>query len=150
MPDLVLERIAAGETLPSTATRLCAMSNGRMALGDFMTSRPPPQPQEVRAFWTGPSLSLYEQLSLQSFVAAGAQVQLFSYERDLQVPDGVELIDATELLPGRVHKFRHASGDKSLALHSDLFRYVALEKFGGWYVDADVICIGTQLPTDEV
>src|SRR3954447_19878731 len=115
-----------------------------------MTANLPPQRQEVRAFWTGPSLSLYEQLSLTSFVAAGARTQLFSYEKDLAVPDGVELVDARELLPGEVHQFRHASGDKSLALHSDLFRYVALEKFGGWYVDADVICIGTQLPADEV
>src|SRR3954451_18833202 len=122
----------------------------RQGRGAIMSSNSPSQRQDVRAFWTGPSLSLYEQLSLQSFVAAGAQVQLFSYERDLQVPDGVELIDANELLPGPVHQFRHASGDKSLALHSDLFRYVALEKFGGWYVDADVICVGTQLPTDEV
>src|SRR3954469_3335884 len=108
-----------------------------------------PPRQEVRAFWTGPSLSLYEQLSLTSFVAAGARTQLFSYERDLAVPDGVELVDAHELLPGEVHQFRHASGDKSLALHSDLFRYVALEKFGGWYVDVDIVCLGRQLPAEE-
>src|ERR1700722_17721036 len=111
---------------------------------------PPSQRQEVRAFWTGPSLSLYENLSLTSFVAAGARVQLFSYERDLAVPDGVELVDANELLPGPVHQFRHSSGDKSLALHSDLFRYVAIEKFGGWYVDVDIVCIGKQLPASSV
>ena len=111
---------------------------------------PPSQRQEVRAFWTGPSLSLYENLSLNSFVAAGARVQLFSYERDLAVPDGVELVDANELLPGPVHQFRHSSGDKSLALHSDLFRYVAIEKFGGWYVDVDIVCIGKQLPASSV
>jgi hypothetical protein len=118
--------------------------------GDFMKSTLPPQRQEVRAFWTGPSLSLYEQLSLTSFVAAGARVQLFSYEPELVVPDGVELVDANELLPGPVHQFRHASGDKSLALHSDLFRYVAIEKFGGWYVDVDVICVGRSFPAEEV
>ena len=41
------------------------------------TLQPPPlqsqKRQEVRVFWTGPSLSLYEQLSLRSFVAAGAR-----------------------------------------------------------------------------
>ncbi len=110
----------------------------------------PSQRQEVRAFWTGPSLSLYEKLSLNSFVAAGARVQLFTYESDLSVPDGVELVNANELLPGPVHQFRHSSGDKSLALHSDLFRYVALEKFGGWYVDVDIVFIGKQLPTSGV
>ncbi len=109
-----------------------------------------PKRQEVRVFWTGPSLSLYEQLSLRSFVAAGARVQLFSYDDDFAIPDGVELINANEILPGPVYAFRHASGDKSLALHSDLFRYVAIEKYGGWYVDADIVCIGSRLPDSPV
>jgi len=110
----------------------------------------PQKQQEVRVFWTGPSLSLYEQLSLKSFVAAGARVQLFSYEDDFAVPDGVELVNANEILPGPVYAFRHASGDKSLALHSDLFRYVAIEKYGGWYVDADIVFVGRQLPDSPV
>jgi len=114
-----------------------------------MTS-PPQQRQEVRAFWTGPGLSLYEQLSLMSFVTSGARVQLFSYDNDLVVPDGVELIDANEILPGPIYGFRYASGDKSLALHSDLFRYVAIEKYGGWYVDADIIFIGKELPASSI
>ena len=116
-----------------------------------MSSTVPPQPrQEVRAFWTGPSLSLYEELSLRSFLASGARVQLFSYDDDLIVPDGVELINANEILPGPVYAFRRAAGDKSLALHSDLFRYVAVEKYGGWYVDVDLIFIGRELPTSPV
>lgn len=110
-----------------------------------LTASPSPS-QEVRAFWTGPSLSLYEQLSLRSFVASGARVQLFSYDDDLVVPDGVELVNANEILPGPVYAFRHAAGDKSLALHSDLFRYVAVEKYGGWYVDVDIVFIGKKLP----
>jgi hypothetical protein len=109
-----------------------------------------PERQEVRLFWTGPSLSLYEQLSLRSFVAAGARVQLFTYDDAFAVPDGVELINANDILPGPVHSFRHASGDRSLALHSDLFRYVAIEKYGGWYVDADVVFIGRRLPDSPV
>ena len=106
--------------------------------------------QEVRIFWTGPALSLYEQLSLKSFVAAGARVQLFSYDDEVALPDGVEFINANDILPGPVYAFRHASGDQSLALHSDLFRYVAIEKYGGWYVDADIVFIGNQLPESPV
>lgn len=118
-----------------------------------MRSILPPQPQtrqEVRVFWTGPSLSLYEQLSLKSFVAAGARVQLFSYDEDVALPDGVEFVNANDILPGPVYAFRHASGDQSLALHSDLFRYVAIEKYGGWYVDADIVFIGDELPQSPV
>lgn len=105
-----------------------------------------PQRQEVRAFWTGPSLSYYEQLSLKSVVAVGARVLLYTYDKDLAVPDGVEVADADEILSGPVHQFRHANGDKSFALHSDLFRYLAVHKFGGWYIDLDVVCLGRELP----
>jgi glycosyltransferase involved in cell wall biosynthesis len=116
----------------------------------MQTTLQPHQRQEVRAFWTGPSLSLYEQLSLTSFVASGARVQLFSYDDDLVVPDGVELVDANEILPGPIYAFSHPSRDRSLALHSDLFRYVAIEKYGGWYVDADVVFIGKEMPGSSI
>src|ERR1700734_658922 len=36
-----------------------------------------PRP-EVRLFWTGPPLSPYEELSLRSFIAAGARVLLYA------------------------------------------------------------------------
>ena len=61
------------------------------------------QREEVRTFWTGPVLSYYEILSLKSFVATGARVFVYSYEKDLEVPDGAELVDAAEILSGEVH-----------------------------------------------
>ena len=104
------------------------------------------QREEVRTFWTGPVLSYYEILSLKSFVATGARVFVYSYEKDLQVPEGVELVNADDILSGDVHEFRHANGDKSLALHSDLFRYAVLQRYGGWYADLDIICLNDKLP----
>ena len=77
------------------------------------------QREEVRTFWTGPVLSYYETLSLKSFVATGARVFVDAYEKDLVVADGVELVDAHEILYGEVQEFRHTKGDKSLALHSE-------------------------------
>lgn len=103
----------------------------------------------VRTFWTGPPLSPYELLSLKSFVAAGARVFVYSTNKALRVPDGVELLDVRELLPGPVHRFYFPEGDPSPALHSDLFRYVALHMFGGWYADLDMICL-YGLPADKV
>lgn len=110
-----------------------------------MTVRP-----EVRAFWTGPQLSPYEELCLTSFVAAGARVLVYSRDKTLRVPAGVERVDLDELLTGEVHHFTFADGDRSPALHSDLFRYFAILQFGGWYVDLDVICLGEQLPKCKV
>ncbi|MBN8980656.1 MAG: hypothetical protein J0I29_05155 [Rhizobiales bacterium] len=106
----------------------------------------PSSREEVRTFWTGPALSYYEILSLKSFVATGARVFVYSYEKDLNVPDGVELVDADEILSGEVHEFRHANGDKSLALHSDLFRYAVLQRYGGWYADLDIVVLKDKLP----
>jgi hypothetical protein len=107
-------------------------------------------PPEVRMFWTGPPLSPYEQLSLQSFVAAGARVFVYSTTKALRVPEGVELVDARELLSGPVHRFVFPDGDPSPALHSDLFRYAAIRRFGGWYADLDMVCVGKTLPRTKV
>lgn len=107
------------------------------------------QQQEARAFWTGPRLSPYEELSLKSFVAAGARVFLYSPEMTLEVPDGVELRHVDEILARPIHKFTYEDGDNTLTVHSDLFRYQAIHDHGGWYFDLDIICLGNALPRDE-
>jgi hypothetical protein len=105
---------------------------------------------EVRLFWTGPPLSPYEELSLRSFVAAGARVLLYATNKDLAVPEGVELVDAREILSGQVHQFTFADGVRSPALHSDLFRYLALQQFGGWYADLDIVLVAKEIPSSKV
>ena len=125
--------------------------NDRVSKGNCMqpsslaTHRP-----EVRTFWTGPDLSYYENLSLRSAVAAGARVLLYTYNKTLNVPDGVELADAREVLSGPLYQFHHNDGDLSLALHSDLFRYLAIQKFGGWYMDLDIVVMQPSLPGDKI
>lgn len=106
--------------------------------------------QEVRTFWTGPNPSHYEELSLRSAVASGARVLLYSYNKNLNVPEGVELVDAREVLSGPLYQYHHRDGDLSLALHSDLFRYLAIQKFGGWYMDLDIIVMTAELPGDKI
>jgi len=105
---------------------------------------------EVRLFWTGPPLSPYEELSLRSFVAGGARVLLYATNNDLAVPDGVERVDAREILSGQVHQFTFADGVRSPALHSDLFRYLALQQFGGWYADLDIVLVAREIPASKV
>ena len=106
--------------------------------------------REVRLFWTGPPLSPYEELSLRSFVAAGVCVLLYATSKDLAVPEGVELIDAREILSGQVHQFTFADGVRSPALHSDLFRYLAIQEFGGWYADLDIVLVAKEMPRSKV
>jgi len=74
---------------------------------------------------------------------------LYSTTKALRVPEGVELLDARELWPGPVHRFFYPDGDPTPALHANLVRYAALERFGGWYADLDMICL-RGLPTSKV
>ena len=66
------------------------------------------------------------------------------------MPEGIELADANEILPcDRVHEFIHPSGERTPALHSDLFRYEVLRRFGGWYFDLDVVLVIDEPPQSE-
>src|SRR5690606_25820212 len=51
----------------------------------------------VRTLWHG-EVSVYEELSLLSFLQHGHTVELYSYE-PIAVPEGVKLCDAREILP---------------------------------------------------
>jgi hypothetical protein len=96
-------------------------------------------------------LSGYEELSLASLVARGQHVLLYSYDPTLRVPDGVELVDANEILPGdRIYEFTSPEGERTPALHSDLFRYEVLRRFGGWYFDLDVVLLRDRPPSMDV
>ena len=108
------------------------------------------QSEEFRAFWGGPPLTAYEELSLTSVVSRGHRVMLYSYDKTLRVPAGVELLSAEEILPGTIHEFVYPNGDRSIALQSDLFRYEVLRRYGGWYFDLDIVLLSEGLPSDPI
>jgi predicted secreted Zn-dependent protease len=84
-------------------------------------------------------------------VARGQRVLLYSYDKALRVPDGVELTDANDILPtDHIHEFVHPNGETSPTVHANLFRYEALRHFGGWYCDLDVVLVGDDPPSTEV
>ncbi len=105
--------------------------------------------QIVRSFWHGPPLSLYRLLCLRSFVAQGHRVELFTYGEDVVVPGWIVRRDANEIWPAdRVLRYQSGGGPGSPALHANLFRYALLQRLGGWWIDADVILLRPDLPTD--
>ncbi|TKB70431.1 MAG: hypothetical protein E8D45_13155 [Nitrospira sp.] len=92
----------------------------------------------VQGLWVGKSLSTLEQLSLSSFLYHGHDYHLYVYE-DIQVPRGVVLQDANEIL-SRTQVFKDRVLD-SFANFSDIFRYKLLLERGGYWADADTICL---------
>jgi hypothetical protein len=91
------------------------------------------------ALWIGPHLGPLGHACLRSFVHAGHRVVLHAYEAIDDVPAGVELADASAIVP-RERVFRHV-GTGSYALFSDYFRYALLQRGLGLYVDCDVVCV---------
>jgi hypothetical protein len=102
----------------------------------------------VHSLWIGPTLSRLELLTLKSFVRWGHEVNLWLYD-DLEtsVPKGVNLRDATEILPReRIFRKRERDletgvGEDSVSPFSDLFRYKLLYDRGGIWVDMDITCL---------
>jgi hypothetical protein len=95
---------------------------------------------QIGALWIGGDLSFLEQLCLTSFVDAGHQVTLYTYDPVGNVPRGVLLADASTVLP-RTSFLRHARTG-SPALHSDLFRYHLLSRADRMiWADTDAYCL---------
>jgi len=113
-------------------------------------SRAPPA--HFQSFWFGDALSPYEQLAMKSFIDRGHRYTLYAYQA-LDVPRGVELCDAGEILPrDRVFHYgeRAGAGRGSVSAFSNLFRYALLRRHGGWWVDTDVVCLSDDVPQGDI
>ncbi|MGJ8587102.1 MAG: hypothetical protein ACSHXW_03025 [Yoonia sp.] len=105
------------------------------------------QEYTIGALWIEGSLSYLEQLCLKSFLDNGHRVVLYHYGELENVPDGIELADANEILPAK-NFLVHEETD-SLALHSDLFRYRMLAKTDKMiWADTDAYCRKPFIPID--
>jgi hypothetical protein len=52
----------------------------------------------VASFWTGPPLSNMEIMSIKSFLKNGYEYHLYVYENIENIPDGVVVMDANEII----------------------------------------------------
>lgn len=93
----------------------------------------------IQTLWVGQSLTRLEHLCLSSFVYHHENsVDLYVYEPVQNVPDGVRLCDANEIIPSdEVFTYFHGS----YAGFADLFRWKLLYERGGYWIDTDMLCI---------
>jgi hypothetical protein len=106
---------------------------------------------EFQSFWFGDVVPVYQRLAMKSFLDHGHQYVLYAY-KTLDVPAGVILRDASEILPESSVFFygeRAGVGRGSVAGFANLFRYHMLYRLGGWWVDADVICLSGSVPASD-
>ena len=111
-------------------------------------SRPERQPEyQIAALWIGGPLSFLEQLCLLSFVHAGHHVRLYTYDGVPNVPSGIEVADANDIMPIQKDVVHQASG--SPAPQSDSFRYQMLAKLDRTiWADTDAYCLRPFVPKD--
>lgn len=95
---------------------------------------------EVNSFWHGPALTTLEIVCISSFLDHGINYNLFVYELPANVPAGVKVRDASEILE-RSRLFTYQAGTfnlGSVAGFTNLFRYKFIYEYGGWWTDTDV------------
>jgi hypothetical protein len=97
---------------------------------------------QIAMLWIGDRLSPIETACMNSFIAAGHGADLYTYGPVAEIPDGVEVRDANEILPrDSIFVYRTDPGKGSPSAFTNLFRYKLLSMRGGWWVDADVFCL---------
>ena len=105
-------------------------------------------PPRIASFWNGAPLSFLEKLCLKSFVDVGHPIRLYTYEDHLEVPEGVELADARDILPEETLK--ESFSPTGLAPFADRFRLNMMYQTGEVWVDCDVLSIRPLAEMDYV
>jgi len=97
----------------------------------------------VRCFWSGSKPNDIAMLSLRSFVQNDHAVCLYTYdnleELAAQMPSGVCVRSAEDIVARSIYDECLARSE--VRYFSDIFRYAALYRFGGWWIDTDVVLL---------
>lgn len=102
---------------------------------------------DIASLWIGAELTWLEQVCLQSYLDAGHRTVLYSYAPVAGVPDGVEMLDAREIMPEEDIVYHVNTG--SPAFHADIFRLRMLAKTDFLWVDTDAYCLEPFVRADH-
>jgi hypothetical protein len=93
----------------------------------------------IQSLWIGDRLSAMEQLCISSFLRHGHEFHLYTYQDIEGIPSGTVVLDGNSILPAsRIFTYKE---HKTYAGFANFFRYKLLLEKGGWFVDADTICV---------
>lgn len=93
----------------------------------------------INMFWNSGPLGEVHVACIRSFMRQGHHVRLHCYASPEDAPQGVELFDASRLMP--VEELISNSITGSVALGSDRYRYRLIEAGMGIYCDCDMYCL---------
>jgi len=96
---------------------------------------------EFVTFWHGP-LDPITYTCLASFPHYGASLRLYSYDMNVRVPEGIEVVDARRIVRDESLISRYiVHGNTSFSKFSNYFRYRLLQETGACWVDGDILCL---------
>tara|TARA_R110002020_G_scaffold133235_3_gene297323 strand:- start:25212 stop:25955 length:744 start_codon:yes stop_codon:yes gene_type:complete len=96
----------------------------------------------IQSLWVGKEISTIEKLSMASFIHNSNDYHLYAYNEIKDLPDGIKLCDANEILPEKeVFCYQTSIGKGSFSAFSNYFRYKLLYEKGGFWADTDNICL---------
>lgn len=101
---------------------------------------------DICTFWYGPRLREVDRICLASMVMTGQKVKLFAYDPIENVPDGVELHDASRILPRSAFKrldpsYPNFKDRITIVQFSDIFRIMLMKHRQGVWLDTDVYLV---------
>lgn len=102
----------------------------------------------VSMLWVDGQFGHFELLCASSWVAAGFDLTVFSYNPELTIPDGAILRSAGEIV-GFEKVFRNSDRPGTYAGFSNLFRYALLSQRDTIWVDSDVLATGRAFPRSD-
>jgi hypothetical protein len=91
----------------------------------------------IYGLWIGSQLTQFEHNSIKSWLNNGFTYHLYTYFTVENIPDGVIVKDARDILPETEIFYYH----NALTPFSDYFRFKLLYELGGIWSDCDIYCI---------
>lgn len=93
----------------------------------------------IQSLWIGRPFKRIELLCMKSFIDHGHPFHLYLYEPMDNVPEGVTVKDANEILPKETIYYSRSKG--KISNFANYFRWRMLELKGGYYADMDIVCL---------
>lgn len=97
------------------------------------------------ALWVGENLPNFQKLCLSSFIENSFEVNLFTYNEVTNLPKGIKILDANDIVPKNKIFIKETFLGKSLAAFSDFFRYEMFNKIpDSIWIDCDIFCLSSD------
>lgn len=97
----------------------------------------------INCWWSG-DLNQSCHLSMASFLNNGHKYRLWTYD-NLNIGHDIEICDARDIVSEEIYNlwFNDGSDQRKhkLPTFACYFRYVLINKYGGWWCDADTVCL---------